>query len=550
MFNRRDFLKTAAIGALGLSLPIQALASRKQTSGYFGLHPFIDNHPEAVFIMPTSIDDKMNSGAKLKAGLTFGRSVFVPRDRSGIPLSISIPVKLNLKTTDADKYPLEQILGTVTDPFFSEGVFEAMKELGISGRQMHIRENDRGPNSFQIYGIVDMANRVGADFRTDFSGTIGNGMNPGEHFTWNDVPNGRWFKKLPQLEPINTPRTWLLNISKFKAHAMGLTLCGKNLQGMVVRPFTGFCAAGDSDMTISAKYRHENAVEAVKKNYARHVAEGIIPRWGAPGPQGGIRQEAWATRTLDNLSVTPCGLNIIEGIYGRDGDSGNNGPHVPKSGQETGKSGDQNPSPSALDFMSNVIIFGRDIFRTDIIGHYLGGHEPGNLGYFHLAMERGMSNALDPRRIPVYLWENGAATLVPVEQLKRTTLLTNYLAKNYGGGTEPLYHMLDEPFDYSKVSGIEDTPRPRKPEAFVLYQSKVNPANPFASIEYRLPKKGDVKFEIMDSSEKTVAVLVEGRRESGAHLAVWNTEKSPGGKYVYRLMVDGSTVTGKLVLQK
>ena len=42
MFTRRKFLKTAAAGAFGLSLPIQALASRKQKSGYFGLHPFIE----------------------------------------------------------------------------------------------------------------------------------------------------------------------------------------------------------------------------------------------------------------------------------------------------------------------------------------------------------------------------------------------------------------------------------------------------------------------------------------------------------------------------
>jgi hypothetical protein len=542
MLNRRDFLKTAAAGALGLNLPIQALASRKQTSGYFGLHPFIDNHPEAVFIIKTSVDDKMNSKSKLESGLAFGRSVFVPRDGSGIPLSISIPVKLNLKTTDADKYPLEQILGTVTDPFFCEGVFEGMEELGISSKQIHIRENDRGPNSFQIYGIVDMADRVGADFRTDFSGTIGQGINPGKDFNWIDVPNGRWFKKLPQLEPINSGETWLLNISKFKAHGMGLTLCGKNLQGMIARPFTGFCAGGESDMGISNQYRHEDAVDLVKKNYIRHVSEGIIPRWEKPGALGGMTQEAWATRTLDNLSVTPCGLNIIEGIYGRDGDAGNNGPHGSQRGH--------NDAPSAKDFMSNVIIFGRDIFRTDIIGHYLGGHEPGNFGYFHLAIERRMSDALDPRRIPVYLWENGKATLVPIEQFKRTPLLTNYLARNYNGGTESLYHMVDEPFDYSKVSGISETPRPRKMEAFVLYQSRINPSNPFASIEYRLPKGGDVRFEIINSSGKTVAVLAEGHRESGAHLAVWNTETSPGGSYTYRLRVEGSTVNGKLILQK
>ena len=552
MLNRREFLKTAALGALGLSLPVQALPSRKQTTGYFGLHPFIENHPEAVFIIPTAIDDKMNAKAKLEAGLAFGRSVFVPKDASGIPISISIPVKLNLKTTDAGRYPLDQILGTVTDPFFCEGVFEGMKELGISPKQIHIRENDRGPKTFQIYGIVDMANRVGVDFRTDFIGAIGSGINPGEHFNWIDVPNGRWFKKLPHLEPINTPGTWLLNISKFKAHGMGLTLCGKNLQGMIARSFTGLCSPADSDMKISPLYRHENAVDALKKSYERHVADGVIPRWDRPGPQGGIWQEAWATRTLDSLSVTPCGLSVIEGIYGRDGDSGNNGPHLPQGAQDPGRlgGGGKYPSPTAWDFMSNVIIFGKNIFRTDIIGHWLGGHEPGNFGYFHLAVERGMSDALDPRRIPVYLWENGTATLVPIEQFKRTPLLTYYLTRDYKGGAETLYHLANEPFDYSKVSGLKDIPRPRKPEAFVLYQSRINPVNPCASIEYRLPNSGDVRLEIMNSRGNIVGVLAEGRRESGSHLAVWNAENAPAGNYTYRLRAEGATVTGKLVLQK
>jgi hypothetical protein len=552
MLKRRKFLQTASLGALGFGLPVQALPSRKQTTGYFGLHPFIENHPEAVFIARTSIDDRMNSQAKLGAGLAFGRSVFVPRDESGIPISISIPVKLNLKTMDAGKYPLDKILGTVTDPFFCEGVFEGMKELGISPRQIHIREHDRGPNTFEIYGITDMINRVGADFRTDLKGVIGNGMNSGDHFNWIDVPNGRWFKKLPHLEPMNTPGTWLLDISKFKAHGMGITLCGKNLQGMIAHPFTGLCSPADSDMNISAQYRHENAVEAVKKSYDRHVAEGVIPRWDKPGPQGGIWQEVWATRTLDNLSVTPIGLCVVEGIYGRDGDSGNNGPHLPQGAQDPGSLGGRGkyPLPTAWDYMSNVIIFGRNVFRTDIIGHWLAGQEPGNFGFFHLAVERGMSDTLDPRKIPVYLWENGTATLVPIEQFKRTPLLTYYLTRDYKGGAEPVYHIANEPFDYKKVRGLKDTPRPGKPEAFVLYQSRIDPVNPFASIEYRLPDSGDIRLEIMNGRGNTVGLLAEGHRESGAHLAVWNTAKVSAGDYTFRLRAGRDTVNGKLILQK
>ena len=546
MYTRRSFLKSAAVGALWLSTAIRALGALRQASGFFLLHPFIENHPEAVFIMPTSIVDKMDAETKLKAGLTFSRSVFVPGDESGIPLSTSIPVKINLKTTGADRFPLRDIIGTIADPYFCEGVFEGMKELGIEGRQIHIRENPRG-DSFGPYGIIDMTRRAGVDFRTDFQGEVGNGMEQGRDFNWVNVLNGVFFKKIAQLEPINTPGSWMLNISKFKAHGMGMTLCSKNLQGMLTRPFTHLCARFDDDMGLSP-YLQDNALTSIAQSYERHLKENIIPRWNRPGDNGGSWQEVWSHRTLDHLSVTPCGLNIIEGIYGRDGDCGNIGPHP----FDEDSVGDPVSSPdvTARDFMSNYIIFGRDIFRTDIVGHWLGGHEPGNFGYFHLAIERGLSNALDPRKIPVYRWENGSATLSPVTDFKRTPLLTYYLQRDYNGGIEPQYHLCDEPFDYSLVDGIEEPKLPEKPEVIVLGQSRLYPSNPCASIEYRLPMSGFIRLEIRDDRGRILAVPVDGFRVRGAHMALWDTNNCPPGAYTYRLRINGFEQKGTLALRK
>ena len=87
----------------------------------------------------------------------------------------------------------------------------------------------------------------------------------------------------------------------------------------------------------------------------------------------------------------------------------------------------------AMDFMSNNIIFGKDPFRVDIITHWLAGHEPGNFGLFHIGIERGLSNVLDPNDIPVYLWKNGRAKKVKLDSLKRTPLLTYYLRRNTNG---------------------------------------------------------------------------------------------------------------------
>lgn len=543
--TRRSFLSRSALGALGFALPVDAFAIKSATTRQCSLHPFVENHPEAVFIMRTNVDHKLNDRAKRDAGLSFGRSVFVPLGEGGFNPGTVFPVKLNLKTIDADKYPLEHILGTITDPFFSEGMFEAMKERGLAANRIKVRENDRG-NSFAPYGLIDMANRTGVDFRTDLAGTIARELKPGDHFNWTEVPDGRWFRKIPHLDPINRPGTWLLNVSKFKTHGMGMTLSCKNLQGMVARPFTTFCARAKDDLGLSTEFRRDDALTLVQEGYRRHVAEGIIPRWDRPGDNGGSWQEAFSAKTLDNMSVTRTGINIIEDIYGRDGDCGNNGPHEPVANTKT----DKFPGVTARDFMSNMIIFGKDPFRTDIIGNKLGGHEPGNFGFFHIAMERGLSDALDPSKIPVYLWENGTATLMPVDRFPKTPLLTYYLTRDYNGGTESNYHFCDEPFDYSKVHGIAGMPVPKKPEVIVHGAVMVTPTNTGIPVEYRLPSDADVKLEILDRRGRVVAVAAEGRRARGSHLAAWNTGNAQAGTYSYRLRATGVDIKGSIAFKR
>ena len=103
----------------------------------------------------------------------------------------------------------------------------------------------------------------------------------------------------------------------------------------------------------------------------------------------------------------------------------------------------------AHDFLTNLIVFGKNPVHVDIVGFWLGGHEPGNIGLFHLARERGMSSKLDPRSIALYRWEDGAAVPAKLDEFQRTPLLTYYLRRNYNGLDEAVYHLCDEPYDYS-----------------------------------------------------------------------------------------------------
>jgi hypothetical protein len=163
----------------------------------------------------------------------------------------------------------------------------------------------------------------------------------------------------------------------------------------------------------------------VKAFFERHRKMGYA-RYDSTAELSPIRQEIWAHKTCDNQSVLRTGLSIIEGIYGRDGDGFGAG----------------------NDHLANIVLFGKDKFRLDVIGLYLGGHEPGNVALYRIAKERGLSDTFNPWEIPLFEWTEGRAQPRKLGDLPRTPLVTYYLRKD----GEPLYHLINEPFDYDRKS--------------------------------------------------------------------------------------------------
>jgi len=242
--------------------------------------------------------------------------------------------------------------------------------------------------------------------------------------------------------------------------------------------------------------------------------------------------ELWAHRTIDNQSASPIGLHIVEGIYGRDGDF-NMGPNP------FGSENNKDPwlkgplrEGRAWDYMTNVVIFGKSPYLVDIVGHWLGGHEPGNFGLFHIAMERGKLDMLNPMNIPVYEWQDGAAVRRPLTSFTRTPLRTYYLHQYRT--KEPLWHLCNEPFDYAKVSE-KKLSVPAKPTTRVLNQHYPNANNPQMAIEFSVPERGWALVEILDQSGNNVEVISNAVCEAGYHMAAWNTAKYASGSYKYRL---------------
>ena len=527
MLNRRSFLGTFAASGAALALrPSDLFAGlRATTADRFGVHPFIEANPSAVFIMRTSVDVKTNHAAVKQAGLSFGSSVFVPMLTGGIPITHKIAVKPNIvmmpDTAEAN-------MGIVTDAYFVEGIIESMKTLGVAGDQFYLREvND--PGQFANSGYAQMAARTGADIRALDApvGTIAE-----SNLQWIDTPDGQWFSRIPYLWPVNAPDTWLLNIAKLKTHLMGMTLCAKNIQGAIATPYVQHCVRHADTMLIAPEHIRAGAKAKILDAYTTHVAQGI-PRWDRPGQEGGLWHETWGTRCMDNNAVTRSGLNIIEAVYGREGPF-TNGP------AENG---------GGIDHLINLIIFGKNPFHVDAIGYWLGGHEPGNVGSLHMAVERGLSSTFDPTKIPVYEWKSdGTATAAPLSAFARTPLRTQYLRRDYNGQTEAEWHLLNEPYDYTTtyVAGgaIE------KPASFELRQNFPNPFNASTSIHFDLPRAGYVRVEVMNIAGESVDLLVDEYRPAGAHLVRWDARRQPSGVYFCRALFGGVSGVKSMVLVK
>ncbi|HEY6953176.1 MAG TPA: T9SS type A sorting domain-containing protein, partial [Bacteroidota bacterium] len=289
------------------------------------------------------------------------------------------------------------------------------------------------------------------------------------------------------------------------------------------------CTGWGLNMGVNANDIATDAFTTIQTNYDRHAKAGI-PRWDLPGTtSGGLWMETHSSRCLDNNSVLHPAINIIEGIYGREG------PFV---------SGPSDNGGYGKDLMTNVIIFGKNARHVDLIGTYLAGHEPGNFGFFHLAVERGLSGYLNPHDVPLYEWKlDGSATVAALDDFARTPIRTLYLRK----AGEEQYHMVNEPYDYSATSVVAGRPQ-TNPDVFALSQNFPNPFNPSTTIQYYLPKPGHATIELFNILGERLETLVDAAMAAGDHVVVWNGRSLPSGTYFVRLSYDGFSKVRKMAL--
>ena len=415
--TRRNLLSLAAAAAIA---PIR-LAGEKLAKPQFAVHPFVEANPKAVFLKRTNVLDKMDEAAKLREGIMFARDVFVPVETGGVPVTHRVILKPNF-TSVRNQRPNEENWGTGTDPQFYEGIILGLKELGL--KRFHFLEANNF-HSWNYRGLADINERHSVEMNEPERRE--RNFRDGFEMSWTKVPDPVVYTRIPHYAPVNEPDTWLLNIAKWKSHGMCMTLSTKNVQGLVVKPYVRFCPGWKMVTGAPAFMQqdiHGKVEDRVNRYFENHRRLGYA-RYESSANLSPMNQEIWAHKTCDNAQVIHPGLNIIEGIYGRDGD-----------GFGVGQ-----------DHLTNLVMFGKDRFRLDMIGMYLGGHEPGNVNLFRIAKERGMLDTFNPWEVPVYEWVAGQPVRRKLSDFTRTPLKTYYLQKE----GEPEYHLVNERFDYDRV---------------------------------------------------------------------------------------------------
>lgn len=107
--------------------------------------------------------------------------------------------------------------------------------------------------------------------------------------------------------------------------------------------------------------------------------------------------------------------------------------------------------------------------------------------------------------------------------------------------------MVDQPFDYGPPTAVLEEAG-SGPQSFVLGQTYPNPFNPATLIEYRLPREGQVRLEVLDAAGQRVEGAGRGLAASRGPYGGLECGRPAWGVYFYRFWTEGFTQTRKMLL--
>lgn len=92
-------------------------------------------------------------------------------------------------------------------------------------------------------------------------------------------------------------------------------------------------------------------------------------------------------------------------------------------------------------------------------------------------------------------------------------------------------------------------------KTFTLLQNYPNPFNPNTTIEYQLPKTGDVEIRIFNLDGQLIRTLEHAHQIQGTHTVVWDGRNATGqtvasGLYIYQVAFENSMLAKKMLFIK
>lgn len=92
-------------------------------------------------------------------------------------------------------------------------------------------------------------------------------------------------------------------------------------------------------------------------------------------------------------------------------------------------------------------------------------------------------------------------------------------------------------------------------KTFTLLQNYPNPFNPSTTIEYQLPKTGNVEIKIFSINGQLVKTLESIHQIAGMHTVVWDGRNNGGqtvasGMYIYQVAFENSMLAKKMLFIK
>jgi hypothetical protein len=125
-----------------------------------------------------------------------------------------------------------------------------------------------------------------------------------------------------------------------------------------------------------------------------------------------------------------------------------------------------------------------------------------------------------------------------------------YLARQKGLGTNILQEIELVGDGAAAVLGVDDNNHyPGTTSGLRIYPNFPNPFTSSTSIKYYVKDHGQVKLVIHDAAGKEINTLYKGYIQKGEHISRWSVGGNPPGIYYCRLMMDGQSVTRKLVVK-